>query len=100
MLLLLCRLVAACTTSPLPHPLAEKWSELALRRYEHVCDTELLVLYIPLLQTCVHLWFQRGRDNKLLNDRLEEMGRKGIKVKGGPTLSQAIHAFEPRAETT
>lgn len=55
-LLLLCRLVAACANAPLPHPLSEKWAELALRRYEHVCDTELLVLYIPLLHTCSYLW--------------------------------------------
>ncbi|XP_039433081.1 sorting nexin-21 isoform X2 [Culex pipiens pallens] len=99
-LLLLCRLVAACTTSPIPHPESEKWAELALRRYEHVCDTDLLVLYIPLLQTCLHLWWQRGRDRSLLEERLDEMGKKGIKVKGGPTLAQAIHALEPRAETT
>lgn len=99
-LLLLCRLVAACTTSPIPHPLAEQWAELALRRYEHVCDTELLVLYIPLLQTCLHLWWQRGRDRTLLEERLDEMGKKGIKVKGGPSLAQAIHALDPRAETT
>uniref|UniRef100_A0A182NEW3 PX domain-containing protein n=1 Tax=Anopheles dirus TaxID=7168 RepID=A0A182NEW3_9DIPT len=98
-LLLLCRLVAACTTSPIPHPAAEQWAELALRRYEHVCDTELLVLYIPLLQTCLHLWWQRGRDRSLLEERLNEMGKKGIKVKGGPTLAQAIHALDPRAET-
>lgn len=99
-LLLLCRLVAACTTSPIPHPLAEQWAELALRRYEHVCDTDLLVLYIPLLQTCLHLWWQRGRDRSLLEERLDEMGKKGIKVKGGPTLAQALHALDPRAETT
>lgn len=99
-LLLLCRLVAACTTSPIPHPLAEQWAELALRRYEHVCDTELLVLYIPLLQTCLHLWWQRGRDRSLLEERLDEMAKKGIKVKGGPTLIQAIHALDPRAETS
>ncbi|XP_055548895.1 sorting nexin-21 isoform X2 [Wyeomyia smithii] len=98
-LLLLCRLVAACTTSPIPHPLAEQWAELALRRYEHVCDTDLLVLYIPLLQTCLHLWWQRGRDRTLLEERLDQMGKKGIKVKGGPTLAKAIHALEPRAET-
>uniref|UniRef100_A0A182J311 Uncharacterized protein n=1 Tax=Anopheles atroparvus TaxID=41427 RepID=A0A182J311_ANOAO len=98
-LLLLCRLVAACTTSPIPHPSAEQWAELALRRYEHVCDTELLVLYIPLLQTCLHLWWQRGRDRTLLEERLNEMGKKGIKVKGGPTLAQSIHALDPRAET-
>ncbi|XP_001661060.2 sorting nexin-21 isoform X2 [Aedes aegypti] len=99
-LLLLCRLVAACTTSPIPHPLAEQWAELALRRYEHVCDTDLLVLYIPLLQTCLHLWWQRGRDRSLLEERLDQMAKKGIKVKGGPTLTQAIHALDPRAETT
>ncbi|XP_058452182.1 sorting nexin-20 isoform X2 [Malaya genurostris] len=99
-LLLLCRLVAACTTSPIPHPLAEQWAELALRRYEHVCDTELLVLYIPLLHTCLHLWWQRGRDRSLLEERLDQMGKKGIKIKGGPTLAKAIHALDPRAETT
>lgn len=99
-LLLLCRLVAACTTSPIPHPLAEQWAELALRRYEHVCDADLLVLYIPLLQTCLHLWWQRGRDRTLLEERLDQMAKKGINVKGGPTLTQAIHALDPRAETT
>ncbi|XP_050089303.1 sorting nexin-21 isoform X1 [Anopheles aquasalis] len=98
-LLLLCRLVVACTSSPIPHAAAEQWAELALRRFEHVCDTELLVLYIPLLQTCLHLWWQRGRDRTLLEERLNEMGKKGIKVKGGPTLGQAIHALDPRAET-
>lgn len=44
--------------------------------------------------------WQRGRDRSLLEERLDEMGKKGIKVKGGPTLAQAIHALEPRAETT
>lgn len=55
-LLILCRLVAACTTSPVPHQSADKWAELALRRYESVCDTDLLTLYVPLLHTCAHLW--------------------------------------------
>lgn len=99
-LLILCRLVAACTTSPVPHPLAEKYAELALRRYEGVCDTELLSLYIPLLQTCSHLWWQRGRDNKLIEDDLKDMSLRGMRVKNGPSLTQAIHALDPRAETT
>lgn len=98
-LLLLCRLVAACTTSPVPHPSAEKWSELALRRYDGVSDTELLTLYIPLLHTCVHLWWQRGRDNQFLQDRLQAMQNKGIPVKNIQTLTQAIHALDPRTET-
>lgn len=98
-LLLLCRLVQACTTSPVPHPSAEKWAELALRRYDGVSDADLLTLYIPLLNTCVHLWWQRGRDNQFLQDRLKTMECKGIPVKNGKTLTQAIHALDPRTET-
>lgn len=98
-LLLLCRLVAACTTSPVPHPSAEKWAELALRRYDSVSDAELLALYIPLLQTCVHLWWQRGRDNKFLEDRLNDIKSKGITVKNTKTLTQAIHELDPQTET-
>lgn len=98
-LLLLCRLVAACTTSPIPHPSSEKWAELALRRFDHVSDVELLVLYIPLLNTCSYLFWQKGIDAKPIHDRLEEMARKGIKVKDTLTLSQAIHAMDTRSET-
>lgn len=98
-LLLLCRLVAACTTCPVPHPGAEKWCELALRRYDSVSDAELLSLYIPLLQTCTHLWWQRGRDNQFLQDRLKSLSSKGINVKETKTLAQAIHALDPRTET-
>lgn len=55
-LLMLCRLVDACTNSPVPYPTAEKWVDVALRRYEGVCDADLLSLYIPLLDTAAHLW--------------------------------------------
>lgn len=98
-LLLLCRLVAACTTSPVPHPSAERWCELALRRYDSVSDADLLVLYVPLLQACVHLWWQRGRDSSQLTERLSSMELKGIPTTGGKTLTQAIHALDPRTET-
>lgn len=98
-LLLLCRLVAACTTSPIAHPSSIKWTELALRRFDHVSDTEILVLYIPLLNTASYLFWQKGLDAKPINDRLEEMGRKGIKIKDTLTLIQALHAMEPRSET-
>lgn len=98
-LLLLCRLVAACTTSPVPHPSAEKWAELALRRYDGVSDSDLLTLYIPLLHACVHLWWQRGRDNQFLQERLKDLECKGIPVKNSKTLTQAIHTLDPRTET-
>lgn len=91
-MLVLCRLVAAATTSPVPHPLSEKYAELALRRYDHVSDADLLVLYVPLLQTCVHLWWQRGRDSTLITERLKGLAMKGINTKG-KTLTQALHAL-------
>lgn len=98
-LLLLCRLVAACTSSPIPHPASQKWTELSLRRFEHVSDTEILVLYIPLLNAASYLYWQKGLDAKPINDRLEEMGRKGIKIKDTLTLVQALHAMEQKSET-
>lgn len=98
-LLLLCRLVAACTSSPIVLPSAEQWATLALRRFEHVSDVETLVLYIPLLQTSVSLYSQKGKDSKVLEERLEEMGKRGIKVKGTLTLQQTIHTMDPRSET-
>ncbi|XP_011295681.2 sorting nexin-21 isoform X1 [Musca domestica] len=98
-LLILCRLVAACTSSPVPHPSAEKWSALALNRYETLCDIDLLPLYIPLLHTCAHLWWQKGRDQKPITDRLTDMSRKGISINNNPTLMQAIHKLDPRSET-
>ncbi|XP_067623378.1 sorting nexin-21 isoform X2 [Eurosta solidaginis] len=98
-LLILCRLVAACTMSPVPHHSAERWATLALSRYDTLCDIDLLQLYIPLLHTCTHLWWQRGLDQKPLTDRLEEMSKKGINTKNGPTLIQAIHKLDPRTET-
>lgn len=55
-LLILCRLVAACTVSPVPHHSAERWALLAINRFDTLCDIDLLPLYIPLLHTCTHLW--------------------------------------------
>ncbi|XP_069962262.1 sorting nexin-21 [Bactrocera oleae] len=98
-LLILCRLVAACTMSPVPHHSAERWATLALSRYDTLCDIDLLQLYIPLLHTCTHLWWQRGLDQKPITDRLEEMSKKGINTKSNVTLIQAIHKLDPRTET-
>ncbi|XP_013107664.1 sorting nexin-20 isoform X1 [Stomoxys calcitrans] len=98
-LLILCRLVCACTNSPVPHPSAEKWAALALNRYETLCDIDLLPLYIPLLHTCAHLWWQKGRDQKPITERLNDMSKKGISINNNPTLMQAIHKLDPRSET-
>uniref|UniRef100_A0A1B0FQX7 PX domain-containing protein n=1 Tax=Glossina morsitans morsitans TaxID=37546 RepID=A0A1B0FQX7_GLOMM len=99
-LLLLCRLVAACTScTPMPHESAERWAALALNRYETLSDIDLLPLYIPLLNTCAHLWWQQGHDQKPITDRLTDMSKKGISINNVPNLIQAIHKLDPRSET-
>lgn len=98
-LLLLCRLVAACTTSPIPHPLSEKYIEIAIRRFDHVSDVELLVLYCPLLNAASYLFWQKGIDDTSIKGRLESMSKQGIKTKGILSLTQAIHTMECRSET-
>ncbi|KAH8374278.1 sorting nexin-20 isoform X1 [Drosophila serrata] len=98
-LLILCRLVAACTSSPVPHHAAERWALVALSRFETLCDIDLLPLYIPLLHTCAHLWWQRGQDQKPITDRLTDMSKQGINIANTESLMQAIHKIDPRTET-
>lgn len=95
---MLCRLVAACTTAPVPHPSAMTWCEEALRRFEGVSDSDSLTMYIPLMQTCVHLWWQQGQENSQLVEVLKNMKIRGIAI-DVQTLTQAIHALDPRTET-
>lgn len=97
-LLMLCRLVAA-SSHPIPSADACKWAELALRRFEKVCDADILALYIPLIKACVYLFWKTGRDKTHLDDQLEGMRKRGFNVETGPTLQQAIHNLDPRTET-
>lgn len=97
-LLVLCRLVAA-SAHPVPQPGANKWADLALKRFEGVCDADLLPLYVPLIKACVYLFWKTGRDKTHLDAMLDGMRRRGINVKNGPTLSQALHTLDPRTES-
>lgn len=53
----LCLIVACVDVSKgtLAGPV-ERWAQLALRRYEAVSDSDLLLLYVPLLHTCISIW--------------------------------------------
>lgn len=53
----LCRIVACAGASDgtLAGPV-ERWAQLALKRYEAVSDSDLLLIYIPLLHTCISIW--------------------------------------------
>ncbi|PNF29731.1 hypothetical protein B7P43_G11196 [Cryptotermes secundus] len=92
-MLALCRLVACCSTDPVTTS-AERFADLALRRYEAVSDADLLQFYVPLLQLCVRLWWSLGRDKRPLEARLEDLKRRGIKVDGCRTLFDALMALD------
>lgn len=89
----LCRLVACCAADAHESCVggrAEKFAELALRRFEAVSDADLLKYYVPLLQLCVHLWWSLGKDKQPLVSRLEDLKMRGIRVDGLPSLLDAM----------
>lgn len=99
-LLVLCRIVDAHGYSIVVADV-NKWIDLALRRFERVCDADLLALYIPLIRACQYLSWKTGQDNthQNLTQQLEAMKKRGFNTASGPTLQQAIHKLDPRTET-
>ncbi|XP_038209480.1 sorting nexin-21 isoform X1 [Zerene cesonia] len=87
----LCRIVACAGSSggALAGPV-ERWAQLALRRYEAVSDSELLLIYVPLLHTCISIWETLGRDKTKLVEELNNLRRRGMKVDSVPSLMEAI----------
>ncbi|XP_053602520.1 sorting nexin-20 [Plodia interpunctella] len=87
----LCRLVACAGASggALAGP-AERWAQLALRRYEAVSDSDLLLIYVPLLHTCISIWETLGRDKSKLVEELNALRKKGMKVDSVASLMDAV----------
>lgn len=94
-LLSLCRLLACSTMIP-GSPNAQKWADLVLHRYEGVSDSDLLELYVPLLKTCLKVWWQLGRDREILERRLEDLKKQGFKVTEDISLLDAVDSLEKR----
>ncbi|XP_047544993.1 sorting nexin-21 [Vanessa tameamea] len=91
----LCRIVACAGSSggALAGPV-EKWAQLALRRYEAVSDSDLLLIYIPLLHTCISIWETLGRDKARLVEELNSLRKKGMKVDSVPSLMEAVDSLD------
>lgn len=94
-LLSLCRLLACSTMIP-GSPNAQKWADLALHRYEGVSDSDLLELYVPLLKTCLKVWWSLGRDREVLEKRLEDLKKQGFKNIEDVELLEAVEILEKR----
>lgn len=94
-LLALCRLLGCSVLLP-GSPDSEKWAEIALHRYEGVCDSDLLELYVPLLHVCTKIWWQTGRNRDVLETRLRTLRQQGIKFNETITLLEAVDTLEQR----
>lgn len=90
----LCRIVACAGDSggALAGP-AEHWAQLALRRYEAVSDSDLLLIYVPLLHTCISIWETLGRDKSNLVQELNNLRKMGMKVDSVPSLMEAVDSL-------
>ncbi|XP_028170224.1 sorting nexin-20 [Ostrinia furnacalis] len=87
----LCRIVACAEASggALAGPV-ERWAQLALRRYEAVSDSDLLLIYVPLLHSCISIWETLGRDKAKLIEELNDLRKRGMKVDSAPKLMEAV----------
>lgn len=94
-ILALNRLIA-CVELMSDFPEALKWADLAIHRYEGVSDSDLLELYIPLLQTCVKLWDQNGRNPEEIKNRLTNLQKQGMKVDESTILMDAVDSIEKK----
>lgn len=88
----LCRTVA-CAASSIKVERGERWANLALRRYEAVSDSDLLMLYVPLLHTCISIWEKLGKDKSHLVEELNDLRKRGMKVDSALTLMEAVGSF-------
>lgn len=87
----LCRIVGCAEASggALAGPV-ERWAQLALRRYEAVSDSDLLLIYIPLMHACISIWETLGRDKTKLVEELNDLRKRGMKVDNTPKLMEAV----------
>ncbi|KAK5646597.1 hypothetical protein RI129_005061 [Pyrocoelia pectoralis] len=94
-LMALCRLLGCLISMP-GSPNAQKWADIALHRYEGVCDSDLLELYLPLLHVCAKIWWQTGRNGNFLESRLQSLKQQGIKFNEGASLLEAVDCLEKK----
>lgn len=94
-LLALCRLLGCCMSIP-GSPNVDKWADLALHRFEGVSDSDLLELYLPLLNACIKVWWQMGRDKEQLERRFLDLRRQGLKANDSVSLLEAIDIVEKK----
>ncbi|KAL1123998.1 hypothetical protein AAG570_001768 [Ranatra chinensis] len=72
---------------------------LAVRRYQYVCDPDLLRYYVPLLRATLDLCQASGNDTNHIVAHLDDLKRKGVNVESPASLFQLVlHDLYPMLE--
>ncbi|CAH1183596.1 unnamed protein product [Phaedon cochleariae] len=90
----LVRLLACAIAIP-GMPDALKWADLAIHRFEGISDSDLLELYVPLLQTCIKLWRTNGRSTESMEQSILNFQKQGVKIEG-VSLLQSVQNVEEK----
>ncbi|XP_017774898.1 PREDICTED: sorting nexin-20 [Nicrophorus vespilloides] len=88
-LLALCRLIACSCLLP-GSPQADKWTDLAIKRFEGVSDGDLLILYVPLLHLALGVWGHYDLDKTMIQKRLSDLVQMGINCNASMNLLEAV----------
>lgn len=59
-------------------------------------DSDLLELYVPLLQVCSKLWQQFERDKSNIDERIADLKKRGFKVEDGLSLMEEVERIEEK----
>ncbi|KAL3280555.1 hypothetical protein HHI36_003784 [Cryptolaemus montrouzieri] len=89
-LLSLCRLLGCAASAPNLN--CRKWAELALHRYEGVSDSDLLPLYVPIMQICI----KQGLNREDLEQRLLNLSKTGFVVNKKYSLLLEVDTLEKK----
>ena len=89
----LCRLLGCSVLLP-GSPNADKWADLALHRFMGVSDSELLVLYLPLLKECIKVGSHKGKDTERLEKMFAHLLRQGLKLNQTLTFLEMVEQVE------
>ena len=82
----LCAIVCSCHAIEQEN-LAQAYADLALKSIDSDENSPYLV---PLLQLVIRICWTLGKDKKDLEDRLRQLGDKGISIDGGQTLLEVV----------
>lgn len=95
MILTLCRLLA-CSVFDNDVQNSQKWADLVLYRFEGISDSDLLELYVPLLQTSLKIMEKSGRNKQAIEEKLAKLQRDGVKVNDCESLIDLVDRIAER----